>query len=223
MNKLAVLALVLVAACSAPKNAEPQFVSTVHIFNKNDIGYKVRMNFVTFESDVDQHPETNKQFQRALDTWADRLPLEAALFQEGHMTVLTLLVGTDIDVSLDPHNIKVRFTNIHAPPYSMPDDNVGAFNHHTKELILDDILEKDPDMAYAVSLHELGHVFGLPHIIGQKEFFGMTGNIVLSENMNPKSYLMYPEVSEENKCGNISNLEVDLATKYILQLTDGGF
>ena len=48
-----------------------------------------------------------------------------------------------------------------------------------------------PEQAYAVGLHEIGHMFGVPHVIGAGEG-GITGFVVLPQGYDATNFVMYP-------------------------------
>jgi hypothetical protein len=72
----------------------------------------------------------------------------------------------------------------------------------------------DPDALYQVSLHEIGHMLGLPHIVESGHHAGLLGDI--SIRGKAEKYLMYPVLSDQNLYSSPSDLEIKIATQYVL-------
>jgi len=93
---------------------------------------------------------------------------------------------------------------------------LGLWEPNNNRMLLDaDTLEADPDLAYSVCLHELGHMFGVPHVVGYTQS-APTGFLVLEEGIDARSYVMYPHNVKDQKQDKLSPVEITMAQQYIL-------
>ena len=84
-------------------------------------------------------------------------------------------------------------------------------------MLLDsDMLIGKPELAKHTARHELGHVFGLPHICYQDKQEATTGDITIPASHDPESYLMFPIASKGAIKAMPSDLEIGLAREYVL-------
>lgn len=180
--------------------------------------YLVRVNFVLFTQEVAQAPVTSKAFQEALQDWADVLPIECAVFLEQPGPFPFLPFGPD-SIADQRGIVRVHIADIHAPPYSQPANLLGFWDWSKNTLVLDrGVLEIDCEKAHAVALHELGHVFGLPHFLGTRSGEGRTGCYVIPDTFDARKLVMFPYMSDLNKCSKLTKLESVLAEKNLLNL-----
>ena len=64
--------------------------------------------------------------------------------------------------------------------------------------------------AYEVALHELGHVFGLPHFVEKDTQDVLTGTILVNDSIN---YIMYPYAGQIAHSPNFT--EIIMARNYM--------
>lgn len=178
-----------------------------------DIAYKVRVELVFSEADVKAYPELFQAFIGALQEWANVIPVEAIMMvPEKGSTVTTE------DLRRERYGIAmVNFT--HNIPSKDKQNNLGVWfsNVRVINLDLDDMYPNDifdVDMARAVSLHELGHMFGLPHIGNRGELDIKVGDLTVASGA--ESMLMHLEIPSDLKHVAISKMEMEYARRYLL-------
>jgi len=214
MSKLMVgLFVILMMACTTSQKAEPKILSTALP------EYLVRVNFVLFTQEIAQAPVTSQAFQNALGEWADVLPIECAVFLEPPATF-----PFNLDSMANQRGvIRVRIVDIHAPPYNQPFEILGFWDWGQNLLALDRMtLELDAEMAHVVALHELGHVFGLPHFLNIGAQIGSTGSYMIPAEFDARELIMFPVVGNRNKSSKLTKLEATLAWKNFRGLQEVG-
>jgi hypothetical protein len=83
---------------------------------------------------------------------------------------------------------------------------VGLYDPYRRTILIDvkNNLDNDSDEVFNICVHELGHAFGLPHVIGKvntedNELFkyGGVSDIVLPLDSDAQKCIMYPFTSEK--------------------------
>lgn len=219
---LAIVAVVM-TACATPQKAEPEVLSPVDqkiIEQSYDQSFMVRINFVLFKDEVDKYPAIAKSFQEALTEWTNNLPIEAAVFIEERQTLpFILLWAQNAGVSSQPGIVRVHLTDIQAAPYHVAENVLGFWLLEKNDLYIDtDSSSLDSDLCYLVCLHELGHVFGLPHFVEPRSPDAITGTIVVIPPVEANTLVMYPQCNPANRRAKLSKLEISIALHYLLDL-----
>lgn len=182
----------------------------------------VSMEVVFHAHQAAEYPVTSDALQNALATWADVLPVRLTVYVEDPSPP-TFFLPFGRPSFLNRWNIiEILMDDLQAPPFNMRSGILGIWQPNEFRIILDaDTLETDVAMAYSVALHELGHMFGLPHLVGWNEP-APSGWIVLPDGQDASEYLMYP--SRGNKSQDcLSQLEIDVAKHHLLHtLTSPG-
>jgi hypothetical protein len=223
MGKLAgMIVAIFMMACTSPQNAEPEILPIPTVEAESALtepdAYLVRINFVLFEEEISKSPNTTKAFHDALYTWTRSISIETAVFIEEPSDFPFMPFGPGM-LSNRPGVIRVHIADIHAPPYNQPPLLLGFWSWLDNELVLDRVLlENNPDRAYMVALHELGHVFGLPHFANVRDTEANTGFYIIPENFDAKKLVMHPIASESNKNSKLTKLEIEIAQKKLLDL-----
>jgi len=172
--------------------------------------FTVKIEFVLFEDEVQAYPGLVTAFLEAISDWVDVLPIEVmiAVEEDG---LLHSVLGARRRI------ISVHFEDIQARPGLEDTLMIGFWLLDQSLLVMDtDYLVDKPELAKHVALHEIGHVFGLPHITEQGTLFSSAGDITLPLDFMPKSFLMYPAATPESTASVISQLEISMAREYVL-------
>ena len=176
---------------------------------------KTRIEFVFLADDVKTYPDLFETFVLAVQEWAEVVPIEVMVMvpdEDGPVT--------ETDIKRTRHGvILVNFTNNIPSDFGDDDNKLGIWYPTPRILNLDlDDMYKDnvfrKDMARAVSLHEIGHVLGLPHIGNKNSTDILDGDLVIesgAENM-----LMHPFIPTDYENVKISNLEIAFVRRYLL-------
>lgn len=189
------------------------------IVNAPQEDYTVSIEFVIDQRQVNQYPVVTDAFMRAVETWAGAVPIRATVYIENPVGFIWHIETHWRD---RPGVIEVLLDDLQSPPYSAEEELIGLWKPEVDRLLLDaDRLEKDPALAYAVALHELGHAFGVPHIVGEDKS-ALTGYIVVPiPDDKAQEYVMYPFKSNDKKQDTLSPVEIDIARWHIMHvLTD---
>lgn len=185
-------------------------VEPVHSLEKVEkVEYVTNINFRIHPRDVTGNPQLLDAFTRAIAYWASKVPI--------HPNVMILSPANKHMNNL----IDIRFAKL-AEDFGYPESVMGFFDPASLTIFVDTLYEDRPDLAYLVFVHEIGHVFGLSHIV-DSQFDGLrTGYIIVED---AEKYLMYPSMAETNSHGELSQFEIDLATEYIRKelTTPGAF
>lgn len=170
--------------------------------------FYVNFEIVVYQEEIDQYPITWENLRKALTEWSTHVPVR--------WTILTEDPTTFVSVENRIGAIQIHMADMQGPEYELSRKLLGIWQPHLGRIIIDaDFLEDNPDRAYAVSLHELGHMFGIPHVIGLTEI-GFTGFIVLPEGADPTDYVMYHKAVIEKSQTTLSPIEIKLARHNVL-------
>lgn len=177
--------------------------------------YKVRIEFVLAEEQIREYPSVALGFYRALADWAKLVPIDAVV-----TTSKIISSKGDRDGTWnDPSVIKVKIVDIQTFMWSS-ENMIGVWFGNSNQLFLDADFLSDPTApwrAHATAMHELGHVFSVPHIVDRSAKNGIVpGDITLPSEMRPELYIMYPIMTKDNVMAVPSQLEIDLARDYVL-------
>ncbi len=166
----------------------------------------------------DAHPRIIGQLIKAIHKWESVAPVELHIIYDYWGPRDSTAIVIDIQPTLaDPTG----------------DNLLGYYNPVTNVLFLNKNMETNlerfsENYLYRTCLHELGHLLGLPHIIGKldddgKETFDYGGcfDIVLSTKKEAKKCIMFPVASnsEENELSEIEIFWVRNSLMHDLNLT----
>lgn len=172
--------------------------------------YTVRVEFGIKKSDQEKYPELVGKFLEAVEAWVSVIPIEAAIFfQDEHV---------DLD-DYRPDIIDVVFSE-HAFLGDTEENNkLATFSYTTKKITVDVNDFKVGDVwfvqkALAVFKHELGHLFGITHIANRGDFEAGAGDITIASGA--EKYIMYYRSGANNVNSPLSELEIGIATRYVL-------
>ena len=207
----ALLALTIMLATAYDAQAPGTTVPVV----TEAVPFKIKVEFVIYAADAVIYPHMIPAFTKALQSWSELIPIDVNVFvqPDGFLPVF-LGLGNP---SAYPHIIHVRFSDFSLDKWRNS-GYVGVWVPFERTIYLDGKwLEGKPERALRVCLHELGHAFGVGHVVTEKSTMGVTGDIAISAEAMPQRYIMFPGGNQdENKYLLPSQIEVDLATEYIL-------
>lgn len=224
MKKLCVLALVALLSSCQNKIAdefgftaavqtpaeEPAPVEPSPVLTNTD--FKVNIEVMLYACQTDKQPVLTAALIRAIQEWSKYIPISVKIYKEDPSVFSPFTMGPMVYHNR-PCIVQVIMTDMQLPTFNYPEDVVGLWDSSNNQLLLDsDKLEVDSEAAYAVCLHELGHMFGVPHVIGKDEI-GLTGYIVVPEAA--QQYVMYPNYAGKDQ-NVLSPIEIKLAAAYVV-------
>ncbi len=167
--------------------------------------YLVAVDFIIEKSYKSEHYKALKvKFIEAATEWSRHLPVRMRFFTKEQ-------VGGKIPIGMVQFKIGPQ-----PKSFSKKGNLNGYFNHSTLTIYICDHISDE--QCYFTSLHELGHLFGLPHIVNYWDNnFAVTGDIFLNPKSKAEHGIMYPYSNLRSlKSHSPSKLEIRLARKYVL-------
>lgn len=176
---------------------------------KEEINFKVSVEYVLYQKQITENPNLVKAFNLAAKEWEKYLPIDTQIYIDDPMIN---------DYHNRPGVIHVVLASLNDPPYNLPFGILGLWQPTSNSILIDsELLEQEPKLAYSTILHEMGHLFGVPHIVSEQQS-AYTGYIVLPEEAKPQTYVMYPYPVLGNDQSQLSQIEIDVAKQYVLNL-----
>lgn len=171
---------------------------------KVNYDYYIQINFIFKLEEVTQYPVIFDAFLHAISIWESYLPIEADYFLDAQFP-FWINEGNFVHIELKDL----------AEEYY--DGLLGLFvNKKPFKILIDDLLEEDRLFAVCVAMHELGHFFGLPHVIGREDKVSTKrmGSIIVPGTAI--KYLMFSHKNAENKyVWKPSPVEVAVAANFV--------
>jgi len=169
--------------------------------------YRVFIEFLVHAEEANANPVLHTEFLRALDEWRKKIPIFPVIYIDTQM-----LRDTENKILLRPGMHVVRYSELDN------DNKLGMFSRENRMIIFNSkAIKEDAIIGYNTAVHELGHMFGVPHICGQAETGWLsTGDIVLNTPNNFGPNIMFPFIVNKETRNTISVVEAKIATNYIL-------
>lgn len=217
MLKCILVAIVLSLGCQSPQHdvlTDVQTTPTVIAGRQDqDVEFRIRVEIVLSYADVQAYTELFQAYVGALQEWANVVPVEFIVMVPEKDSPVT---ATDIRKERRGVVI-VNFT--HNIPSKDDENNLGIWfpNVRVMNLDLEDMYFGgvfNVDMARAVSLHEIGHMFGLPHIGNTGELNVKVGDLIVPHGA--EFMMMHPQIPSNTKNVVISRMEAEYAKRYLL-------
>ncbi len=176
--------------------------------------FNVIFELVVFVEQIEQYPETWKQFRAAMYEWARHLPIKFIAYHE-NPTMIHPLMGPHL-YRHRPGVIQVHMADLSSSAYGLSDRLLGMWQSSRQRILLDaDSLETRPEYAYSTSLHEIGHMLGVPHVVGANDP-GLTGFIILRQEVDAENWVMYPRQVKDKPQKILHSLEIALARHNLM-------
>ena len=192
--------------CLITQQRDPEILDNVY----------VSVEFVIDIKDFKQHAYFVNAFNAAVAEWAKHIPIRTTFYFDG-LTIPFMQMTSPADRI---NVISLVFADLQAKPYNYEEKIIGMWSPGRRSILFDvDYFQKNPEEIYSVALHELGHLFGLPHIVNMNEP-GYTGYLVLA-NGDATDYVMYPAAFTNKPQDQLSDIEIRYArhqVMYVLSL-----
>lgn len=199
MLGVAALSFVLLSFQNIPLESEAK-----EVYNPE---FRVKIEFLIDEKELEKYPEIFFEFFRAVETWRVSTPIYPTYGK--------------ID-RYDPESYTyfkcIKINVVEKDEVSeMPSNYIGMINPRTKMLYLSHTIAEAKIRSYNTALHELGHMFGLPHIFSKTEVDSASSGQWISESRDVREMLMYFTDTEELKDveRKLSEFEINLARELI--------
>jgi hypothetical protein len=183
---------------------------------KEKFEYFVEIHFLVYTKEIQRYPVIYNAFLHAVSIWGQYLPISVRIQFDSEFKRNSL--G---QLMTRPKMYRVHIGNL-KEKFGAPPGQLGAwFSPPLRRLYLDEVLERDKRRALSVSMHELGHAFGLSHITGEKDlnYPTVSGNLIIPEK-SAVQHLMFPFELFSNKWRwRPTPLEIRLAKRYVLNVT----
>jgi len=203
-------------ACVAPLDLSPEEQTNFTVIS----GYTgarglppdfyVRINLKVRLWEVKRYPETWKAMMQALTEWAKHIPV--------HFKVHVMSMEYPMRLVNRPDIIGVRLIDLQGSEFKMKDKLLGVWIQDGRILLDADELEETPERAFSTSLHEIGHMLGVPHVVGWEAKGVYTGWMILPIGVDAENYVMYPRQVKGNSQTELSDLEIRLAYHTLINL-----
>lgn len=213
LNLIGVMAMGLFLSCNTTSFLDLNYNKSVgrQITPIKD-EYGVNIEFLIYNSEQKKSPVIIDAFMDAIGEWSKHIPIRAMIYFENEPIIPKLLRDS---TAYRSGVIRIIVSDLQKAPYNA-DTGVIAFWDSSKGRILFDLdyFQENPAKAYSVALHELGHMFGVPHFINAEED-GYTSYIIVPSTAQAQDYVMYPTSFTDRPQVTLSWMEIKIANDQI--------
>jgi len=169
------------------------------VLSLTEDNFYVRIQLLVFAEQEQRYPIIFKSLYAALTEWESLVPVRFDVFQDVTYPNARLRYGI----------IQIHVTDLQSIELQKHHKTIGLWDPENLRIYLDaDRLHDKPLLVYSTIMHEMGHMFGLPHVTNRSDN-GYTGFIIMERS---EDRLMYPA---SNSVGILSDAEIDIARHYV--------
>jgi hypothetical protein len=172
-----------------------------------DNNFYVSIELIAFQEEIDKYPETWKNFEAAIQEWSRHIPVRWVVLIEDP--------AMPYSVQGRIGSVEVHLADLQSDDYNLPENLLGAWVAGADKILLDADSLETYSRAFSVCLHELGHLLGVPHIVGFEDL-GRSGFVILPPGEIATGYVMYPNSVKDLPQKKLSSIEIDLAYNHLL-------
>lgn len=178
----------------------------------NEDKFYIALDVLVFKSEIKKHPIVWQNTVKAMAEWSRHIPVYFVVnIEDDTFPYIPIFNESLVD---KPNIIQIRMLDLEEK-FGLPENLLGMWDHKNNRILLNTkLLSDEENLTYSTALHEFGHLFGVPHVVGKQDSL-YTGYIVLDDNQ-AHGYVMYPRLFTGHLQDTLSELEISLAKNYLV-------